>query len=49
MTLPGSGVVPPLVEPVKVKASEGIEPSTLSVAADGQPGEGQSTPLFSSQ
>src|ERR1022692_3290618 len=28
MTLPGSGVVPPLVEPVKVNASEGMVPST---------------------
>jgi hypothetical protein len=48
MMVLGSGVVP-LVEPLKVNVSEGIVPSVFSLPTDGHPGEGQPTPLFSSQ
>ena len=47
MMLLGSGVVPP--PPLMVNASEGIVPTALSEALDGQPCRLQPLPLFSSQ
>ena len=56
MMLLGSGVVPPVPEvvvvtlgPLSVNASEGIDPRVFSWADDGQPGDVQPTPEFSSQ
>src|SRR5208283_1964790 len=48
MKLPGSGVVP-LPPPLMVNDSEGIVPTELSEAFDGQPFDMQPRPLFSSQ
>ena len=48
--LPGSGVEPPeLEEPRMVNDSEGMLPTLLSDASEGQPGDVQPAPLFSSQ
>jgi hypothetical protein len=53
MRLPGSGVEPVVEvvpeEPLRVKASDGMVPNATSWAEDGQPGDWQPTPEFSSQ
>ncbi len=50
MMLLGSGVLPEVLPLVPmVKASEGIVPTALSEALDGQPLPPQPAPLFSSQ
>jgi hypothetical protein len=57
MMLPGSGTVPVvlvlvlvlLLVPRTVNDSEGIDPTEFCEALDGQPGELQPTPEFSSQ
>jgi len=48
MMLLGSGVEPPPL-PLIVNDSDGIVPTELSEANDGQPGDEQPAPLFSSQ